>query len=126
MTRRTDTVIKFPIGRVVREHRIGAINEATPEAEAIEQAMRSVRHAIKTLQRQYASLILRANRARKKETPEQHRAAVAKNMQRIYACQDEDRAAKPLDPFMVNVLRKMVAEADAAAEGDNNDGGSAA
>jgi hypothetical protein len=31
-----------------------------------------------------------------------------------------------LDPYTVGVLRKLVAEADAAAEGDNNDGGSAA
>jgi hypothetical protein len=49
-------------------------------------------------------------------------------MQRIYKREDEDRAAeaKPLSPIMVKVLRKIVAEADAAAEGDNNDGGSAA
>ena len=89
--------------------------------------MRSVRRAIKTLQRQYASLILRANRARRKEAPEQHARMVDKHMQHIYARQDEDRAAeaKPLDPYTVGVLRKIVAEADAAAEGDNNDGGSA-
>jgi hypothetical protein len=47
-------------------------------------------------------------------------------MSRVFACQDEDRAAKPLNPHMVEVLRKIVAEADTAAEGDNNDGGSAA
>jgi hypothetical protein len=124
----TGAVIKFPIGRVVREHRIGHILAATPKAEAIEQALRSVRDAIKTLRRQEASLNLRAARERKKETPEQHARLVEKNMSRIYACQDENRAAeaKPLDPYMVGVLRKIVAEADAAAEGDNNDGGSAA
>jgi len=40
--------------------------------------------------------------------------------------EDEDRAAEPLNPYTVDVRRKIVAEADAAAEGDNNDGGSAA
>jgi hypothetical protein len=124
----TGAVIKFPIGRVVREHRIGHILAATPEAEAIEQAAISVRQAITTLRRQEASLNLRAARERKKETPEQHARLVKENMRRIYKCEDEDRAAeaKPLDPYTVGVLRKMIAEADAAAEGDNNDGGSAA
>ena len=65
----TGAVVKFPIGRVVREHRIGQIHEATPEAEAIEQAARSVRHALKTLRRQEASLNLRAAQLRKKVTP---------------------------------------------------------
>ena len=122
------SIVKFPIGRVVREHRIGNITEATPEAEAIEQALRSVRHAIKTLERQRASLNLRAAGEHKKVTPEQHARLVERNMQRIYKREDEDRAAeaKPLTPLMVGVLRKMIAEADAAAEGDNNDGGSAA
>jgi hypothetical protein len=126
--KRTDTVVKFPIGRVVREHRIGIILAATPEAEAIEQALRSVCDAIKTLERQRASLILRANRERKKETPEQHARLVEKNMRHMYKCEDEDRRAeaKPLDPYMVEVLRKMVAEADAAAEAGDTDGGSAA
>jgi hypothetical protein len=126
--KRTDTVVKFPIGRVVREHRIGLILAATPEAEAIEQALRSVSQAITTLRRQEASLNLRAARERKKETPEQHARLVKENMRHMFACQDEDRAAeaKPLDPYTVGVLRKIVAEADAAAEGDNNDGGSAA
>jgi predicted AAA+ superfamily ATPase len=124
----TGAVIKFPIGRVVREHRIGQILAGTAEGEAIEQAARSVRHAIKTLRRQEASLNLRAAREREKETPEQQARFVEKSMRHIYARQDEDRAAeaKPLDPFMVEVLRKLVTEADAAAEGDNNDGGSAA
>ena len=84
--------------------------------------------AIKTLRRQEASLNLRAARERKKETPEQHAQLVERNMRRIYAREDEDRAAeaKPLDPYTVEVFRKIVAKADAAAEGDNNDGGSAA
>jgi hypothetical protein len=125
---RASSVVKFPIGRVVREHRIGNILAATPEAEAIEQARRSVSQAIKTLRRQEASLNLRAARERKKETPEQHAQLVERNMRRIYAREDEDRAAeaKPLDPYTVEVFRKIVAKADAAAEGDNNDGGSAA
>jgi hypothetical protein len=126
MSKPSAIVVKFPIGRVVREHRIGHLLAATPEGEAIEQALQSVRGAIKTLERQRASLILRANRARKKETPEQHARLVEKNMSRIYARQDEDCAAKPLAPYTVDLLRKIVAEADAAAEGDNNDGGSAA
>ena len=122
----TGTVIKFPIGRVVREHRIGNILAATPEGEAIDQALCSVRRAIKTLRRQEASLNLRLARERRKETPERSARLVEKNMRRICACQDEDRAAEPLDPFMVNVLRKMIAEAEAAFGDDNNDGGDAA
>ena len=99
-----------------------------PELEAIEQAAISVRRAIHTLRRQEATLNLLAARERKKETPEQHARLVEENMSRVYAREAEDRAAeaKPLDPFMVEVLRKMVAEADAAAEADNNDGGNAA
>ena len=40
--KRADTVVKFPIGRVVREHRIGMLFGATPKGEAIEQALRSI------------------------------------------------------------------------------------
>jgi hypothetical protein len=39
MTRRNsnaDTVVKFPIGRVVREHRIGGTRHGSPELDAIE------------------------------------------------------------------------------------------
>ena len=52
MSARNDTVVKFPIGRVVREHRIAPLLAATPEAEAIDQAFRSVEHAMKSLERQ--------------------------------------------------------------------------
>jgi hypothetical protein len=45
--KRTDTVVKFPIGRVVREHRIGIVLGASPESEAIEQSIISIRRAIK-------------------------------------------------------------------------------
>jgi hypothetical protein len=90
----TGAVIKYPIGRVVREHRIGQLYEPTAEAEAIEQALQSVRAAIKTLRRQEASLNLRANRERKKVTPEQHARVVKENMRRIYARQDEGRTAE--------------------------------
>jgi hypothetical protein len=45
----TGAVVKFPVGRVVREHRIGCILAATPEAEEVERALRSVRDAITTL-----------------------------------------------------------------------------
>ena len=90
---RASSVVKFPIGRVVREHRIGHILAATPEAEAIEQARRSVSQAIKTLRRQEASLNLRAARERKKETPEQHAQLVERNMRRIYA--RRTRTAQP-------------------------------
>ena len=122
----TDTVIKFPIGRVVREHRIGQIYEATPEAEAIEQALRSVRHAIQTLRRQQASLNLRAVRERKKETLEQHACLVEKSMSHIYAREAEDRAAAapPLDADALRFLRDFVAKCD--AEAGHNDDGSAA
>jgi len=122
----TGAVIKFPIGRVVREHRIGASLSGSPELDAIERSAISIRRAITTLRRQHATLNLLADRARKKVTPEQRAAAGAENMRRIYAREDEDRAAKPLNPHMVEVLRKIVAEADAAAEDDDNDGGSAA
>ena len=121
------SVVKFPIGRVVREHRVG-LTSATPELEAINQAAISMRRAITSLRRQEATLNLLAARAWKKATPEQRERAGAENTRRIYARQDEDRAAeaKPLDPYTVEVFRKIVAEADTAAEGDNNDGGSAA
>jgi hypothetical protein len=126
--KRTDTIVKFPIGRVVREHRIGGTQHGSPELDAIEQAAISVRRAITTLRRQAATLNLRAAAARKKVSPEQLAAASAENMRHLYARDDENRAAeaKPLDPYTIGVLRKIVAEADAAAEGDNNDGGSAA
>src|SRR3981081_2232355 len=75
--KRADTVVKFPIDRVVREHRIGMLLGVTIEAEAIDQALRSVRHAIKSLRRQEATLNLCAARARRKVTPEQQAAAVA-------------------------------------------------
>ena len=88
--RQSAAVIKFPIGRVVREHRIGAILAATPTAEAIEQALRSVSHAIKTLRHQAATLNLLAARERKKETPDQRARLVTKNMSRIYAREAED------------------------------------
>ena len=70
--KRANTVVKFPIGRVVREHRVGASLGGTPELQAIEQAAISVRRAISTLRRQQASLNLLAARASKKVTPEQH------------------------------------------------------
>jgi hypothetical protein len=122
----TGEIVKFPIGRVVREHRIGGTQHGSPELDAIEQSAISIRRAIETLRRQGATLNLLAARARKKVTPEQHARAVEKNMSRIYARQDEDRAAKPLAPYMVETLRKIVAEADAAAAGDKNDCESAA
>jgi hypothetical protein len=125
--KRADTVVKFPIGRVVREHRIGIILAATPEAEAIEQALRSISRAIVTLRRQEATLNLYAARESKKVTPKQHAQLVAKNMRHIYACQDEDRAAAapPPDAGTRRALRKLVDKWDAEA-GDNDDGGTAA
>jgi hypothetical protein len=127
MTRRTDTVVKFPIARVVREHRIGGTRHGSPELDAIEQSAISIRRAIKTLRRQEATLNLLAARARKKVTPEQHAAACAENMRRIYAREAEGRtaAAPPLDPSQRQLLRKVVDELDAEA-GDPDDGGSAA
>jgi len=127
MTRCTDTVVKFPIGRVVREHRIGMLLGVTIEAEAIDQALRSVRHAIKSLRRQEATLNLRAAVARKKVTPEQRAAACAENMRRLYARDDENCAAEApaLDVEAVRLLRGALAKLEAQA-GDNDDGGSAA
>jgi hypothetical protein len=132
---RASSVVKFPIGRVVREHRIGIILAATPEAEAIGQAAISVRRAIETLRRQEATLNLHAARESKKVTPKQHAQLVAKNMRHIYACQDEDRAAAapPLDADERRVharddarlFRALADKLDAEA-GDNDDGGSAA
>src|SRR6202030_3109765 len=120
------SVVKFPIGRVVREHRIG-LSGATPELEAINQAAISMRRAITTLRRQEATLNLLAARAWKKATPEQREQAGAENTRRIYARQDEDRAAAapPLDAAALRFLRDFVAKCDAEA-GDNDDGGSAA
>jgi hypothetical protein len=132
---RASSVVKFPIGRVVREHRIGHILAATPEAEAIEQARRSVSQAIKTLRRQEASLNWRAARERKKETPEQHAQLVERNMRRIYACQDEDRAAAAPSPDAderrlharddARLFRALAEKLEAQAD-DGDDGGSAA
>ena len=108
--KRADTVVKFPIDRVVREHRIGMLLGVTIEAEAIDQALRSVRHAIKTLRRQEATLNLCAARARKKVTPEQQAAAVA---------------APPPDAGTRQALRKLMDKWDAEA-GEGDDGGNAA
>jgi hypothetical protein len=122
------TLIKFPIGRVVREHRIGHILAATREGEAIEQAARSVRQAIKTLRRQEASLNLRAARERKKETPEQIARVVEKNMSHVYAREDEDRAAEaaaapPPDASTRQAIRALVDrwDAEAGRDGDGDD-----
>ena len=132
--KRADTVVKFPIGRVVREHRIGPILGATPELEAIERSAISIRRAIETLRRQEAILNLCAARARKKVTPEQQAAAVKKNMRRIYACEAEDRAAEApaLDADArlharddARLFRKLADKLEAQA-GDGDDGGSAA
>jgi hypothetical protein len=127
MTRCTDTVVKFPIGRVVREHRIRGTQHGSPELDAIEQAAISVRRAIKTLLRQEATLNLRAAVARKKVTPEQRAAACAENMRRLYARDDENCAAEApaLDVEAVRLLRGALAKLEAQA-GDNDDGGSAA
>jgi hypothetical protein len=116
-------LVKFPIGRIVREHRIGS-SQATPELEAIEQAAVSIRQAIETLRRQEATLNLCAARARKKVTPEQQARLTEKNMRRIYACEDEDRAAEavaapPPDAGAWRALRKLVDKWDAEAGGDD-------
>jgi hypothetical protein len=94
MTRRNsnaDAVVKFPIGRVVREHRISYLTGDT-EVEAIERAAISIRRALETLRRQKATLNLLGARARKRQTPEEHAGIVARHMQHIYACADEDEA----------------------------------
>ena len=124
-------VVKFPVGRVVREHRIGPLLMATPEAEAIEQACYSVRRAIKALQRQEASLNLRAARARKKETPEQTARLVEKSMQHVYARQDEDRAAEaaacpPPPPHVLQRMRALFDRWEAQSDRDGDGGDSAA
>src|SRR6476661_8010118 len=81
----TGEIIKFPIGRVVREHRIAASLHGSPELDAIERSGISIRRAIETLRRQEATLNLLAARARKKVAPEQRGAACAENMRHIYA-----------------------------------------
>jgi hypothetical protein len=128
--KRTDTVVKFPIGRVVREHRIGTFTGATPELEAINQAAISMRRAITTLRRQEAALTLLAAGAWKKATPEQRERASAENTRRIYKREDEDRAATeaaapPPDAGTRRAIRKLLESWDAKA-GDGDDGGSAA
>ena len=66
---------------------------------------------------------MHAARESKKVTTEQHAQLVAKNMRRIFACQDEDRAAAapPPDAGTRRALRKLVDKWDAEA-GDNDDG----
>ena len=132
--KRADTVVKFPIGRVVREHRIGGTRHGSPELDAIEQAAISVRRAIKTLLRQEATLNLRAAVARKKVTPEQRAAACAENMRRLYARDDDNCAAEApaLDADArlharddARLFRKLADKLEAQA-GDGDDGGSAA
>jgi len=125
--KRADTVVKFPIGRVVREHRIRGTQHGSPELDAIEQAAISVRRAIKTLLRQEATLNLRAAVARKKVTPEQRAAAYAENTRRLHVRDDENCAAEApaLDVEAVRLLRGALAKLEAQA-GDNDDGGSAA
>jgi hypothetical protein len=87
----TGAVIKFPIGRVVREHRVGTL-VALSEADAIDQALWGVRLAIKSLRRQEASLNLRNWAARKRETPEERRAIGERTMRRVYTWLAEDDA----------------------------------
>jgi hypothetical protein len=94
MTRRNsnaDVVVKFPIGRVVREHRISYLTGDT-EVEAIERAAISIRRALKSLRRQEATLNLLGARARKRETPEEHARICERHMRHIYACMAEDQA----------------------------------
>jgi hypothetical protein len=118
----TGAVIKFPIGRVVREHRIGTFTGATPELEAINQAAISMRRAITSLRRQEATLNLLAARAWKKATPEQRERAGDENTRRIYARQDEDRAAAApaLDVEARRLLRGALAKLEAQASGDGD------
>jgi hypothetical protein len=97
MSRRSgdaSNIIKFPIGRAVREHRIGPLLGATPE-EAIEQSLVSMRRAITTLRRQHSTLILASYRARRKRTPEQRRRfdqLTDEPLRRVYARIAEDEA----------------------------------
>jgi hypothetical protein len=118
--KRADTVVKFPIGRVVREHRVSASLNGSPELDAIEQAAISVRRAIKTLLRQEATLNLRAAVARKKVPPEQRAAAYAENTRRLHVRDDENcaAAAPPPDARTRRALRKLVDKWDAEAGGD--------
>jgi hypothetical protein len=119
-------IVKFPIGRVVREHRTSYLTGDT-EYEVIVRAGISVRRAIRTLRRQEATLTLMEARARKKQTPEEHARIVERHMQYIYAQQDEERAADspPPDAGARRAIRKLVDSWDAAA-GGGDDGGSAA
>jgi hypothetical protein len=87
-------IVKFPIGRVVREHRNALIVGATSEEEAIAQSLVSVRRAITTLRRQESSLFLRSYRAWKRATPEQRRRVGEESMRRIYARLAEDDAER--------------------------------
>ena len=84
-------VVKFPIGRVVREHRVGRFDPAT-ESEAINQALVSMRRAIKTLRHQEATLNLRYWAARKRQMPEERARIGERNMQHIHARMAEDEA----------------------------------
>jgi hypothetical protein len=89
-----DSIVKFPIGRDVREHRIGLIVGATSE-EAIEQSLVSIRRAITTLRRRESSLFLASYRARRKRTPEQLRRfdqLADESLRRVYARIAEDEA----------------------------------
>ena len=98
MSRRSgdaSNIIKFPIVRAVREHRIGLIVGATSEDEAIEQSLVSMRRAITTLRRQHSTLILASYRARRKRTPEQRRRfdqLTDESLRRVYARIAEDEA----------------------------------
>jgi hypothetical protein len=100
MTRRgnsnADVVVKFPIGRVVREHRISYLTGDT-EWEAIERALISMRRATITLRRQQATLTLLEAQARKKRTPEQRARIAERHMQHIYARMAEDEANEAVD-----------------------------
>jgi len=127
MSRRSgdaSNIIKFPIGRAVREHRIGPLLGATPE-EAIEQSLVSMRRAITTLRRQHSTQILASDRARRKRTPEQQARLVEQNMRRIYAREEEDRAAEaaaapPPNAGTRRALRELIDKWDAEAGGDGD------
>jgi hypothetical protein len=94
-SRDASNIVKFPIGRVVREHRSGLIVGETSEEAAIEQSLGSMRRAITTLRRQESTLFLAWYRAQRNRTPEQQRRfdqLADESLRRTYARIAEDEA----------------------------------
>jgi hypothetical protein len=83
-------VVKFPIGRVVREHRVRMNFGGSVEANALDAVLHSVDDALASLKRQRSSLLMQFRAARERETPDERARASGRVMARVFMRQAED------------------------------------